>query len=527
MTTTFNPPRIQNDETLYSYLARCHFLWGQTNPRLTSLDWFGRKGVCLNQCLPLEVNNIAMHSNYPAAYLLSKHTFLPLFEAFVGDSSSVRQGMLGNHGKALANASGVPQLSRAELMYSKICPICFAMDVEKIGVGYWHLMHQFPGLKCCHLHGCCLVERKVNPRGYELPELSMSEKARQSPEMQKTFAKYVASISIGAAAGHPIDVPLVSVNRIDALFRRGSHIDMQGLLFLIKSIEVGLGLPSLLNESCVRNILKGDKHNAHPLKKLLLRFVIDFIPESNFALDKLETNGREQVKREARCLHLLQEYHFSMREISRRVNISVGAIKSLAKRHHIRLDERRQFITADMEKQVVQEAIDGQHRSDIAIKHEISVGAVEQIIESVTGLSLWRQYLRMYDKRNEMRSELTDTLKRLPNASRKTIRNHANRSYIWLFKFDKKWLNKALPHKQPYQYHGYKLWVKRDDEFLPKLTSFLKNQIKNTSAVPTLKAVDKFFGSHGWFTRSIEKLPRCKTAYEVFIKNFHKHIYPR
>jgi len=342
--------------------------------------------------------------------------------------------------------------------------------------------------------------------------------------IQRAFAIYVASMAIEAEAGNPIDVPLVSADGIDALFRRGSHIDMQGLLFLIKSIEAGLGLPSLLNESCVRNILKEGTHNAHPLKKLLLSFVVNFIPESHHTLDESETTDVEQANREARCLHLLQDYHFSMREISRRVNISVGAIKSLAKRHHIRLDERRQFITVDMENKVIQEAIDGQHRSDIATKHEISVGAVEQIIQSVEGLSLWRQYLRMYDKRNEMREELTDTLKRLPNASRKTIRSHASRSFIWLFKFDKKWLNNALPPKQPCQYHGYKLWVKRDEGFLPKLTSFLNEQIKNTSAVPTLKIVDKYFGSHGWFTRSIEKLPRCKAAYDVFTKGFNKHI---
>jgi hypothetical protein len=122
----------------------------------------------------------------------------------------------------------------------------------------------------------------------------------------------------------------------------------------------------------------------------------------------------------------------------------------------------------------------------------------------------------MHDKRNEMREELTDTIKLFPNASRKEIRSHASRSFIWLFKFDKKWLNNALPPTQPYQYYGYKLWVKRDDEFLPKLTSFLNEQVKSTSAVPTLKTVDKHFGSHGWFTRSIDKLQRCKELYEQF-----------
>jgi len=170
-------PRIQQDETLYSYIARCHLLWGGSNQRQTSMDFFGRKGVCLNQCLPTEVSNIAKHADYPVDYLLSKHTFLPLFDLMSANSSDLKQAMLRCGGYTLGNASGVSQLGKADLINSKFCSKCIKADLEKIGVGYWHLMHQFPGIKCCHLHGCCLVERKINPRVYELPVLPKSEKA--------------------------------------------------------------------------------------------------------------------------------------------------------------------------------------------------------------------------------------------------------------------------------------------------------------------------------------------------------------
>lgn len=511
-------PRIQTDETLYSYIARCHLLWGGSNHRLTSMDFFGRKGVCLNQCLPTEVSNIAKHIDYSVDYLLSKHTFLPLFASMSVNSPDLKKSMLRCGGQALANASGVSQLGKADLINSKFCPVCLKADLERIGVGYWHLMHQFPGVKSCYQHGYRLVERKFDPRTYQLPVLSKAESAKQSPAIQTSFADYIAKLTSEASIGKLASPPFLTQSTLplDGLFRHGSHLDMQGLLFLIQSIEAGLELPAVLNQHCVRNILKGDTHNAHPLKKLLLRFVIDFIPESHIALDELETTDLERAKREVRCLNLLREYHFSMREISRRLNISVGALKSLAKRHHIRLDERRQFITADIERKVIDLAIEGNDRKEIAGQFGISVGAAEQIIQSVNGLSVWRQYLRAYQKRTEMRQELTDAIVSFPDSSRKEIRKLASRSYMWLFKYDKQWLNSALPAKLSRQYYGFNLWVKRDNELLPKLSFFLAEQCKTTSSMPTLNVIDRYFGCHGWFTRSFDKLQKCKKMYAKF-----------
>jgi predicted DNA-binding protein YlxM (UPF0122 family) len=526
MTTTFNPPRIQNDETLYSYLARCHFLWGQTNPRLTSLDWFGRKGVCLNQCLPTEVSSIAKHADYPVDYLLSKHTYLPLFAAMNVDGGDLKQAMLGRGGLGLANASGISQLGKAELTNSKFCPECFIADIEKVGVGYWHLIHQFPGVKSCHAHGCRLVERKLNPRAYELPVLSNTESAIQAPAIQTSFAGYVAKLTSEASVGKLASTPFWEENAlsINGQFRHGSHIDMQGLLFLIQSIEAGLELPEVLNEHCVRNILKDGSHNAHPLKKLLLRFVIDFIPASHLALVERETTYLERTKREVRCLNLLHEYRFSMREISRRENVSVGFIKVLAKRNSITLDERRQFITADIERKVIRLAIEGDDRKEIADQFGISVGAVEQIIQSVNGLSVWRQFLRMLDKRELARHELLQAVKANPSRSRKAIRQDVSRAYMWLYKYDRSWLYEALPPVSKRKYFGDNLWLRRDIELFPKLKMFLGTTLRSTGHIPTKYKVDKAFGGHGWFDRALRKLPKCNCYYRKLRNKFNYAI---
>jgi DNA-binding CsgD family transcriptional regulator len=516
MSTTLNSTRIQKGETLYSYISRCHFLWGGANPRLTSQDWFGRQGVSLNQCLPTEVTHIAKFANYPVDQLLNQHTFFPLFNTLNVHSSRLKKAMLGNNGKALANASGMSQLRKSDLTASNVCPHCFKLDCDRIGVGYWHLFHQFPGVKCCYKHGCRLITTHLNPRAYELPMLSKTAEAEPAVGIQLSFSNYIANLS-SKASNDQLAYTSLSAHKtlLDKnQFLHGSQIDMKGLLRHIKLTEQALELPEILNDHSVRNILQDIKHNAHPLKKLLFQFIAISLPANNCSASERGNEPAIKDKQEIRCLNMLSDCCLSMREISRRLNVSVGYIKSLAKRNNIHTDQRRQFITLDIERKVIDDAIEGRHRFDIADEYEISIGAVEHIIQAVNGLSVWRQHLRAYERRAEMRQALTKAINSNPDSSRKKIKEIASRSYMWLFKYDKQWLNNTLPAQQPSKYYGYNLWLNRDKKCLPKLSSLLNETGKREQSSFTLKIIDECFGGHGWFTRSLHKMPRCKEVYE-------------
>jgi predicted DNA-binding protein YlxM (UPF0122 family) len=508
-------PRIQPDETLYSYLARCHFLWGGANHRTTSLEWFNRQGVHLNQCLPTEVPNISKFADYPIEYLLRHHTFLPLFDAMSASSSDLKQSMLSCGGQTLANASGISQLGKAELTNSKICPVCFNADIERIGVGYWHLMHQFLGVRSCYCHGCKLIENVINPRQYTLPELPADYEICTSPVIQYDFAKFVADTAERAANNPDNEISLHNILNEKSIFRRGSHIEMLGLKFFINAIEAGLDLPPLVNESCLRSVLTKEHHNAHPLKKLVLQFALNFVPGSKNLTDRHSGNNEQKTSLQAQqiqhALKLLNEYSHSMRAISRRTGLSTYSIKSLAKRNGISVGQRRKTITPDMERRIIALAIDNVHRNEIATQFEISTGAVEQIIESVAGLSLWRNYLRMFERRNLMRIELRDAIKTHPECSRGDIKMKACRSYMFLYKFDRAWLYDVLPEKTPRVYYGGGLWAKRDEKLVCALQELLLKYQKDSNP-PSLHIIDKYFGNHGWFTRSLAKLPKCQAV---------------
>lgn len=218
-------------------------------------------------------------------------------------------------------------------------------------------------------------------------------------------------------------------------------------------------------------------------------------------------------KQAHRCESLLRTSTYSMREISRRVKVSVGYVKKTGKRMGVSIDERRQTITPDIERNIKDMAIEGRCRHKIARKFEVSVSAVEQIIQSVSGLVVWRQYLRLLSKRNQARKILLGVMKQYPTHLRTQLRKLVQKEYALLYKFDKTWLFESLPANGKRQYHGHKMWCRRDKELLPELKGFVRIALQGEGALPSQYEIDKAFGGHNWFTKSLEKLPLCNRFY--------------
>ncbi len=517
MSTTLNTPRIQPDETLYSYIARCQFLWAGTNYRSTSFDWFGKEGVCIDQCIPTHVKAISDHALCECSSLIFNHTAFPLHRLFNRRHEALKQAMLSDYSLRVANLSCASHLAQAELNVSKYCPLCLEEDLAKLGVAYWHLSHQITGVNACWKHQCELLVQPYNARNYVLPELSLGKNktpANRANAEQSAFASYVNSLLCDCEAQSNCCTQLVK----DLLTAKGfvtscDRIRMNSLLSILKKLEHTLGLSSVLNREGVRSITNGTHLSIHPIKPIILRFALELLPDVTpitpcaLPARKIRDDIAEQTE------SLLRTSEFSMREISRRMKVSVGFIKQLAKRKGIAVDERRQFITADMQRNIIDLAIAGIDRKLIASKFGISVGAVEQLIQSVRGLSVWRQYLRMLSKRNEARKRLKCAIGMHLNLSRTEIRKQVPQEYALLYKYDKTWLLEALPITSKRQYHGYKQWLNRDQTLLPKLKKAIRGNICSQGVVPSQYELDKAFGRHGWFTRSFEKMPLCWRYY--------------
>ncbi|WP_334064309.1 TnsD family Tn7-like transposition protein [Alteromonas genovensis] len=516
MNTVLYAPRIQPDETIYSYLARYQFLWGIKNSRVVSRQWFGRASVSINQLLPCELQSVASLSDYTPTLLLHKHTLFDLFCCFTKRRIELEKVMIGNSALALANRATLAHLGCRELARSKFCPECYREDVQRMGCGYWHLSHQATGVRACHIHKCGLISQETSSRKFTLPSLVKITEPAPVPVMQVAFAEYISSI---VKSPKSLLLSPSGIEYIHPVFRKGKNLDIRGLLHYLDAIERGLQVPKLITESCLRKMIRIHNEPVHPFKGLLLGFAFKYLSNEQ-ANNTSSIDGCDCRVKTKRCTALLNEHKYSLRDISRRVGVSVGFVKQLAKRLEIPIDSRFQRITPDIERKIISLAIKGDDRKAIAQQFDLSVGAVEQIIQSVKGLTTWRQYLRMLEKRNTARSRLTEVIKNNAKCSRTQIRNLASREYAFLYKYDKHWLLSALPTNSKPEYHGAIMWIKRDIQVFTQLKKFIRSALLSGGSLPTKYAIDQQLGAHGWFTKALEKMPTCWRYYRRLEKKF-------
>lgn len=521
MTTTLNAPNLFSDETLYSYLSRVHYLWGASNPRNTSKDWFAKQGMSIDQRLPIGLGMISNSTGYSLAHLLQNHTCFPLYQYFCPELTKLESTLKGVDGTALANVSQSAKMGMKTR--HQFCPKCAEDDCDVHGIAYWHLSHQIWGVRTCCAHHCELVAQKASPRQYELPSLNQNIATQPVSQDWMTFTTYMVEklkeSRIKTAHGALLkQTHLLSEIEERGLLKGSKHINMATLLHHINAYAEKLDLPPFFTDTTLRHVIKNGPASAHPFKSLFLMFVLKQLDYYHQPSAIVASNIRPAGTTD--YVQLLKE-EGSLRAVARKTGKNLSSLRVIAKANKIKIDERRQRITIDIEKQIIEMCVEGIHREIVANKFKISKGAVEQIIQTVDGLSSRRKLLRVNERKRHARGALLMYLSNHPNSTRKHVRSNMNADYMWLYKHDKTWLFENLPQKQVSAYHGGVLWAKRDAELIVEMSVFLKDIFAATQKLPSLQEVDIRFGSHTWFTRSIDKLPRCKLAYTAFMSEMN------
>ena len=518
MTTTLNTPRIQPDETLFSYIARCHWLLGDASYADTSLDWFDYKGVCLNQLLPSHIQDISRLCEYTVEHLLHNHTAYPLHVLYNARHDALKASICGRGDANNANLSCSPQLSFGSLTKSNYYPECAKEDVSKIGMAFWHLSHQLWGVSACYKHGCELISVPFNPRKYRLPlyfESIQSVASSDANTLKKEFAKHIVQQLHSNTFEIAGKQHFKSLFQTRGLFTSQMHIRMPVVIERCNEAAETLCMPNIVNSRSVRRIVFEPDLSIHPLKPILLEFVVKGMPEksppSNVPAPK-PLKISETI--ESHAIALLQSYQFNVAEISRRLKVSHGYVKQLANRIGVKTTERKQVLTAEIERQATKLAIKNESCKDIAAKLGVSESSITGVVQSVEGLSLWRQYLRMYEKRDAVRATLIQERKRSGLLNRAELKERQGNALSWAYQYDKTWLDATFPRQGNHANHSEKIWEKRDISLFPKFKAFLKRQLQTTNKLPSKYALDKTFGDHRWFTCKFEKLPKCKRMYD-------------
>ena len=446
-----NTATILPSETIYSYVARLHGLWGESNYRDTAFRWLGKSSASVDQKLPVGLTHLANASNNDPLKLLNEHTFFPIFAAHSGNPNRLGNALLCNNGSPVGNLSNVSQSGLAGFNTSRYCPACIEVDKHEYGVAYWHLEHQFTGVMACVTHGLLLCYKESSPRIFCLPPQADYIPRKLACTQMVRFANQVLLHNQYYKPDSTADDEIFwlesdgLVNQKNWL--KGRSTNMDKLMDALRRTSQNLfSHEHILSETVVRNLLKKPNYYGHPLKPIFLNFVLESLPEQS---TKRQAQGKNcgviSKETEKRCKALLQSNQYSLREISRRLKCSMGYVKALAGRLDANYEKRTQFITADIESRIVRRAIKGEGRIIIAESESVSIGAVEQIIQGVKDLSVYRQYLRMLDKRDEARTALIQSMQYNPKATRNELKRLVSAHYTWLYKYDKNWLYQILP----------------------------------------------------------------------------------
>ena len=178
------------DESLFSYVSRCHVSSGAIRDEVTCRRFFGHAYQGSSHDFPARLNHFVGATKAElgsAREIFWNRTLIPYYLATRGPLDRSRE--LG-----FARESGLGHVkARLGLLASrfggahplKSCPSCESVDRETYGVAYWHLSHQYPGVWLCVKHAEPLRRSRLRAPGqgfaaWGLPEPEMRQPASKS-----------------------------------------------------------------------------------------------------------------------------------------------------------------------------------------------------------------------------------------------------------------------------------------------------------------------------------------------------------
>lgn len=525
---SFGYSQYTEGESVYGLIANYHVASGNRGWKQTNLDIFGRTHVRLHSVLPNYINAIANFFNLDPQHLLNKATGYPLYAfSLSSQAHELEKVLLSNNGHLIASYSRQAPSSLPLVKQYRYCTACLEESFDRLGKLTWRIEHQLYGVSYCPIHCEPLLylnagEGGIN-RQYYLPEGGvpiLAEINDKAVYLSCFITKLYRLLQNETLHDNVIDI-YTEWLRTKGFLTKCGHIRMRLLvdaLFnfwkeLFESTDELLPL-ELSNFHYVADIVH-QRRPVHYLKHCLLMAYLAKSPKDFFALAKAPKPALEPLKPsslylESDVLTLLYSGS-SMRNISAKLGVSVGYVKRLALRNNLEIERRRWKLTDEIERDVWRKAFVGWHRADIAKHHGVSVGTVEQLIQSHQGLSGWRHHMVMAKRRAENRSALLQAIENNPQITRNEFKRSFS-CYMWLYKNDREWLYQNLPAPQAKKYYPSVDWAARD-KFLAIKVKCLPAESKS------LSELDRALGGHGWLLHDAKKLPETMKEAAKILEN--------
>ncbi|PTP42748.1 TnsD family Tn7-like transposition protein [Vibrio splendidus] len=508
-------PKALPDESLYSricrYLSVCEYSTEQALELLV-----GDKRAAIHPYLTSNLHFLAQLTGESSKVLLSCQTLRPLFSYYLPQYRNAIEDVAASTNEVI-RASQLSTFRGKESLSVKYCPICAKNDLYEYGVAYWHLNHQVPGVEACSAHRTWLVHQELPSRshvcGHFLP--SPQTIPKHSTDIATEFASFVSQrVQVLQVKNQDQCHAVLSADYRNQLGLNGfltasGRVRRKSILEGLYELSEGLSLsPTLLSvrsklDYCFVSTLVSGQYSQHPFKHLLLEFYLSRCHSFNGVTAK-DLVTQEKISIEHQCCDLLSS-GLSMAAVSREIGKSRCYVKSIALKNNIPVNLKPKKITLSLKASVVRLAKKGFHREVIAKLHDISVGSVELIISTTSGLVEWRKRCKLESLRRRYHCQIIRFIDSTPDACRQEIKSAQEAAYYWLYNHENEWLENVLPVASKTKHVDRVDWLQRDIELVSEI-----NKLLSSNAKLSRTKLDMLLGGHGWLTSKLDKLPQTK-----------------
>lgn len=516
MTTLFPYPLLSwlPDESLFSFVSRCHHLWGHQAPWRTSEILFGARRAGWQHDLPNRVDEFSRRTHGSlgeADEIVRRHTLLRYYLPFQSEHEA-------SHHVATMRSPSVAHLkfwlglltSRFRAHHPlKACVQCMADDRLAHGWAYWHLEHQFPGVWTCTRHRRLLRECDYKSTGVGRFQWFLPEEAELAPAPTISPESLNELMSMSVTVGHviahakPGALDRVSIQTAFlCVFRDRGWLTSSGRLrldaaaaefvaysALLRALPEFEALPSsdIEARSQLARMLRPMRTGTHPLRHLVLanwlfRSGDSFLeacvraggnvtnrPPDNDTSAQLESASDP---RQAQLADLIVEGGLSARAAARELGIDTATAIVWAAKQGIATGRRPKALKDGRYEALLQALQAGIDKAEAARRHEVSIVTVTRVLRSEVGLHEQWQHARFAMARDGARKEWRDLVAACGQLGTKLLRALAPASYMWLYRHDRAWLNsQEIPVRPvgPSPSVARIRWDERDTKFRAKV----------------------------------------------------------
>lgn len=479
------------DETFFSLISRHHSLWGHTTPAQTCRLLFGSMRAGSHHDLPNCLGHFVQRTNAllgDARSIAKERTLLKFYGAFAvpDETENAIACMSGSSVAHLKLRLGI-LTSRFRANHPlKACAQCMEQDLRETGWAYWHLTHQFPGVWVCTAHKQPLLQSILKTNGVErfhwaLPHLRgltptiAGSSAGASPPALAVFAELIESLVRTGKHLPLLRERLHGIYRPELLRRgwltaggnlRTAQIAQAFLCHCqpLRQIPEVAALPEdpAGMEVQLGRLLRPPRSGTHPLRHLLfIHWLFGDARHFERAMGDsgtVSTGGRQHGvqpvspaddPRKDQLCSLIRKHGHSLRKAASLVGVDTQTALVWAASSGIDVPRRPQKLTEDVRVKAIRDLRKGADKSRVATRAGVSVETITRLLLSDAQLHADWLSARSAKCRAQCRAEWLQLLQTCESLGVKWMRQMEPRTYAWLYRNDRAWLDAHKPAAVP------------------------------------------------------------------------------